>query len=93
MAVTRRVYDDIGSGYAASRQTDRRFAEQLWAALGDARTVLNVGAGSGSYEPGDRQVIAVEPSRVMIAQRHPGAAPVVQALADMLPFPAPPSTP
>lgn len=82
----RPVYDQIGSGYAARRQTDPRFAQPLWAALGTARTVLNVGAGSGSYEPHDRRVIAVEPSRVMVAQRPRGSAPVVQARADALPF-------
>jgi SAM-dependent methyltransferase len=61
-------------------------AEGIWEALGDARTVLNVGAGSGSYEPPDRDVTAVEPARVMIAQRPPDAAPVVQARAEALPF-------
>lgn len=85
-SVTRPVYDEIGRGYAARRQTDPRLAEPLWAALGDARTVLNVGAGSGSYEPDDRRVIAIEPSRVMITQRRPGSAPVVQTRADSLPF-------
>jgi SAM-dependent methyltransferase len=55
--------------------------------LGEARTVLDVGAGTGSYEPRDRQVIAVEPSPVMAAQRRAGAAPVVHAVAEHLPFP------
>lgn len=58
----------------------------MWQALGDAESVLKVGAGTGSYEPPDRQVTAVEPSEVMIAQRAPGAAPVVQAAAENLPF-------
>ncbi|MGH9319196.1 MAG: class I SAM-dependent methyltransferase [Vicinamibacteria bacterium] len=58
----------------------------MWQALGDAKSVLNVGAGTGSYEPPDREVTAVEPSEVMIAQRAPGAAPVVQAAAENLPF-------
>jgi SAM-dependent methyltransferase len=61
-------------------------AEPIWLALGDARSVVNVGAGTGSYEPPDRQVTAVEPSAVMIAQRPPDAAPAVQAKAEALPF-------
>ena len=61
-------------------------AEPIWQALGDARSVVNVGAGTGSYEPPDRQVTAVEPSEVMIAQRPPGAAPAVRAVAEELPF-------
>jgi SAM-dependent methyltransferase len=79
-------YDDIGRTYSATRQTDPRIAAQIWAALGDARTVVNVGAGTGNYEPPDRDVTAVEPSAVMIAQRPPGAAPAVQAGAERLPF-------
>jgi SAM-dependent methyltransferase len=74
-------------GYTAHRQTDRRIASAIWAALGDARTVLNVGAGTGAYEPPDREVVAVEPSQVMIAQRPPGSAPVVCARSEALPFP------
>jgi SAM-dependent methyltransferase len=61
-------------------------AEPIWLALGDAGSVVNVGAGTGSYEPPDRQVTAVEPSAVMIAQRPPDAAPAVQANAEALPF-------
>lgn len=80
------LYDRIGHGYAAGRATDPRIAAQLWAALGDARTVLNVGAGTGGYEPPDRQVTAVEPSAVMRAQRPEGAAPCVAADAEVLPF-------
>ena len=72
-------YDRIGEGYASMRRTDPRIAERIWDALGDARTVLNVGAGTGSYEPPDREVTAVEPSAVMRAQRPPGAAPCVAA--------------
>jgi SAM-dependent methyltransferase len=79
-------YDSIGRTYTATRQTEPRIAERIWAALGDARTVVNVGAGAGSYEPPDREVTAVEPSAVMIAQRAPGAAPAVQASAEELPF-------
>src|SRR5205085_7619460 len=80
------LYDRIGRNYADIRRPDPRLAEPIWQALGDARSVLNVGAGTGSYEPSDREVTAVEPSEVMIAQRPPGAAPVVQASAEQLPF-------
>ena len=80
------LYDDIGRGYARHRQPDPRLAARIDAALGNARTVVNVGAGAGSYEPADRDVTAVEPSATMIAQRPPGAAPTVQARAEALPF-------
>jgi SAM-dependent methyltransferase len=80
------LYDRIGRGYAVGRRTDPRIAARIWEALGDARTVLNVGAGSGSYEPADREVLAVEPSRVMRAQRPAGAAPCIDAAAESLPF-------
>jgi SAM-dependent methyltransferase len=79
-------YDHLGRAYSTARREDPRLASQIHAALGDARTVVNVGAGTGSYEPRDREVIAVEPSAVMIAQRPSGAAPVVQAVAEALPF-------
>jgi SAM-dependent methyltransferase len=79
-------YDAIGRTYTATRQTDPRIAARIWAALGDARTVVNVGAGSGNYEPPDREVTAVEPSEVMLAQRPPEAAPAVRASAEDLPF-------
>jgi SAM-dependent methyltransferase len=81
------LYDRIGTGYTKVRGEDPRIAAAIHAALGDARTVLNVGAGAGSYEPRDREVTAVEPSEVMIAQRPPGSARVVQASAEALPFP------
>jgi SAM-dependent methyltransferase len=84
--VTELAYDRMGLGYSAVRRPDPRVAAQIEAALGDARTVLNVGAGAGSYEPADREVTAVEPSRTMIAQRPPGSAPVVEAFAEDLPF-------
>jgi DNA-binding transcriptional MerR regulator len=80
------LYDTIGSAYPATRRTEPRIAAQLWNALGDAQTVLNVGAGTGSYEPVDRDVTAVEPSAVMRAQRPVGAAPCVAADAESLPF-------
>jgi SAM-dependent methyltransferase len=73
-------------GYTAHRQPDPRLTSAIWASLGDACTVLNVGAGTGAYEPHDRQVLAVEPSQVMIAQRPPGSAPVIRASAEALPF-------
>ncbi|MGW0964865.1 MerR family transcriptional regulator [Streptomyces sp. NPDC002516] len=81
-----RLYDAIGSAYPATRRTEPRIAARVWEALGDARTVLNVGAGTGSYEPPDREVTAVEPSAVMRAQRPAGAAPCVAADAERLPF-------
>jgi SAM-dependent methyltransferase len=79
-------YDQLGTTYRNTRREDPRLARQIHAALGEARTVVTVGAGTGSYEPRDREVIAVEPSAVMIAQRPVGAAPVVQAAAEALPF-------
>lgn len=80
------LYDAIGHGYATRRRADPSIAAAIRAALGDARTVVNVGAGSGSYEPADRDVVAVEPSAVMLAQRPAGAAPAIQASAAELPF-------
>jgi SAM-dependent methyltransferase len=80
------AYDTIGVGYASARRPDARIATQIAEALGDARRVVNVGAGTGSYEPTDRIVVAVEPSEVMLAQRDEGAAPVVRGLAEALPF-------
>jgi ubiquinone/menaquinone biosynthesis C-methylase UbiE len=81
------LYDRIGTTYTATRSEDPRIAHAIHDALGETRTVLNVGAGTGSYEPHDRKVTAVEPSAVMIPQRPPGAAPAVQAHAEALPFP------
>ena len=81
-----RLYDAIGGAYTATRRTEPRIAARIWAALGDARTVLNVRAGTGSYEPPGRDVTAVEPSAVMRAQRPAGAAPCVAAAAESLPF-------
>src|SRR5206468_8886472 len=80
------LYDTIGAAYTVTRRTEPRIAARIWAALGDARTVLNVGAGTGSYEPPGRDVTAVEPSALMRAQRPPGAAPCVAAVAEPLPF-------
>ena len=80
------LYDTIGATYTVTRRTEPRIAAQVWAALGDARTVLNVGAGTGSYEPSDRYVLAVEPSALMRSQRPPGAAPCLVGSAENLPF-------
>jgi SAM-dependent methyltransferase len=80
------LYDTIGGGYATTRRADPRIAAAIDRALDDARTIVNVGAGTGSYEPTDREVTAVEPSAAMIAQRPPGAAPAVQGVAEALPF-------
>jgi len=79
-------YDQIGRSYTRTRRTDPRVAEQIYRALGDAQRVVNVGAGTGSYEPPGRAVVAVEPSPTMFRQRPPGAAPVVRAAAELLPF-------
>jgi hypothetical protein len=65
----RAAYDEIGLGYGAFRKPDPRIARMIDAALGDARTILDVGAGTGSYEPAGREVVAIEPSPVMISQR------------------------
>jgi SAM-dependent methyltransferase len=81
-----RLYEAIGGAYTATRRTELRIAARIWDALGDAQTVLNVGAGTGSYEPSGREVTAVEPSAVMRAQRPAGAAPCVAAVAENLPF-------
>ena len=79
-------YGSIGIGYARIRQPDPRIAAQFHAALGDARTVLNVGAGAGSYEPTDRSVTAVEPSASMRAQRPDFLSEAIDATAETLPF-------
>jgi SAM-dependent methyltransferase len=80
------AYDQIGRGYSEHRRTDPRIATRIEEALGDAQSVVNVGAGAGSYEPAGREVTAVEPSAEMIAQRPADAAPAVQACAEELPF-------
>lgn len=82
----RELYDAIGAGYGGQRRPDARIGGLILGALGKASSVLNVGAGAGSYEPRDRHVIAVEPSMTMIRQRSPGSAPVVRASGDALPF-------
>ena len=79
-------YESIGHGYAATRRPDPRFQQRILAALGGSRSVVNVGAGAGSYEPEDRQVIAIEPSDVMAAQRPRASAPAIRAAAHCLPL-------
>jgi SAM-dependent methyltransferase len=81
-----KLYDTIGATYTVTRRTEPRIAAQIWAALGDARTILNVGAGTGSYEPTDRYVLAVEPSALMRSQRLREAAPCLIGSAENLPF-------
>jgi SAM-dependent methyltransferase len=79
------LYDSIGRTYAARRRTDPRIAAAITDALGAVGSVVNVGAGTGSYEPAST-IAAIEPSSVMIAQRPPGCAPVLQAVAEQIPL-------
>lgn len=83
--MTQPLYDTIGEGYANLRRPDPRIEAAIAAALGDARTVINIGAGAGSYEPPGRTLLAVEPSERMVLQRPKGAAPCVRAVAGALP--------
>jgi SAM-dependent methyltransferase len=80
------LYDKIGLNYRANRQADPRIASQLRRALGNAKSVLNVGAGAGSYEPSSLQLVAVEPSEEMVRQRPSTSASCVRAVAEALPF-------
>jgi len=82
----RTPYDTIGVNYSDLRKPDSRIEREIGGALGSAETVLNVGAGAGSYEPTDRHVTAIEPSAEMIRQRGPSAAPALQGYAEDLPF-------
>jgi SAM-dependent methyltransferase len=86
MAERAPLYDTIGQTYATSRRADPRIAARIRAALGEARSLVNVGAGTGDYEPHDLNVVAVEPSPVMIAQRPPGSARALQGTAEALPL-------
>jgi SAM-dependent methyltransferase len=83
---TEAAYDRIGRGYSIGRRTDPQVASMIWAALGDAGSVLNVGAGTGNYEPTDRPVVGVEPSAEMLRQRRADAAPAIQGVAEALPI-------
>ncbi|MFJ5990571.1 class I SAM-dependent methyltransferase [Lentzea sp. NPDC092896] len=80
------LYDEIGTGYSWGRRTDPRWMAEILAALGTAGSIADVGAGTGSYEPHDRTVLALEPSVEMIRQRPPGASPAVRAVAEALPI-------
>lgn len=79
------LYDGIGRSYRRTRQADPRIASAIWEALGDVDSVVNIGAGTGAYEP-SQTMLAVEPSQVMLDQRPAGAAPAVQAVAEALPL-------
>jgi SAM-dependent methyltransferase len=80
------LYDDIGRTYSGRRQSDPRIAAAIDGALSGCESILNVGAGTGSYEQQSGRVVAIEPSRTMIMQRPADAAPVVQGCAESLPF-------
>ena len=80
------LYQSIGNSYTGARRPDPRIQRLIIAAFEDAQSVVNVGAGTGNYEPADRRVVAVEPSFAMIAQRRPEAAPAIRAVAESLPF-------
>lgn len=79
-------YNAHGQGYGHQRRTDPRLEAWVHAALGEARTIVNVGAGAGSYEPLDRHVLAIEPAAAMRAQRPPHLAPAIDAVAEKLPL-------
>ena len=85
-AVMNTLYDSIGLNYSNLRKADSRIAQTIETALGGAKTVLNVGAGTGSYEPTDRQITAIEPSAEMIQQRPASNATVIQGRAEDIPF-------
>jgi SAM-dependent methyltransferase len=80
------LYDRIGQSYASTRHPDPRIAAAIVTALGSANSIVNVGAGAGAYEPSGRTLVGVEPSRNMIQQRSRGMSPVIQAVAEALPF-------
>ena len=80
------TYDDIGNNYSVTRGTDPKIAEQLYAELHGATRIVNIGAGTGSYEPENIDLVAVEPSSIMISQRKVGSHRVEQAFAEKLPF-------
>ena len=86
MRMPQALYDHIGKTYASTRHSDPRIAAAIMRALGDSHTMVNVGAGTGAYEPTDRTICAVEPSAHMIRQRNAGTAFIVQASAEALPF-------
>ena len=85
-SASHQLYQSIGNSYSAARRPDPRIQRLIVTALGDAQSVVNVGAGTGNYEPADRRVVAVEPSLAMISQRKSGAAPAIRGVAEALPF-------
>jgi methyltransferase family protein len=82
------AHEELGVGYPPARRTDRRIARRIHAALGDARSVANVGAGAGAYEPFDKKVLPIEQSQRMISQRAPELAPAIRGHAESLPLPS-----
>ena len=87
MAESRPLYEQIGRSYSRTRRQDPRVGAEITSGLGVARSVVNVGAGTGSYEPGDRVVVAAEPSPEMVRQRQGRTRRVVRGVAEALPFP------
>ncbi len=87
MAEHEAVYETIGSTYSSTRREDERVRAQIHDALGDAATIVNVGAGTGNYEPIDRRVVAVEPSWAMLRQREGRTSQVIRGVAEALPLP------
>jgi len=86
LGAAKAAYDTLGQTYAQTRREDPRIRDAIWSAIGDARTVVNVGAGAGNYEP-PQTLLAVEPSMVMIAQRPPELAPAAVTTAERIPLP------
>jgi SAM-dependent methyltransferase len=80
------LYDAIGINYSVTRCTDPKIAKQLYAEFQGATRIVNIGAGTGSYEPDNVELVAVEPSSEMISQRKPGSHRVEKASAEKLPF-------
>lgn len=80
------LYDSISSTYTVTRREDKRIAARIHGAIGSGERVINIGAGTGNYEPRDRLVVGVEPSREMISRRPPGTGPALRAVAEALPF-------
>ena len=81
-------HDETGLEYTSTRRTDPRIASRIHEALGDAQTIVHVGAGAGAYEPPDRDVLAIDPSQETIAQRAPELAPAIRGHAESLPLEA-----
>ena len=80
------IYDRIGNSYSLGRRTEPRIARKIWQFLDDADSILNIGAGTGSYEPQSSSLVAIEPSLTMIRQRGPQSAAVIQSVAEQIPF-------